>query len=52
MLQIATNDTTTPTAIPKIPYKSLTDPPNDIQNSGMKIGMNKVEYFPLRHLAQ
>ena len=40
---ISTTDTTTPMANPKIPYKSLTDPPNDIQNTGMKIGMNKVE---------
>ena len=34
-------------AIPKVPYKSLTDPPNDIHDSGMKIsnkiGMNEVE---------
>ena len=47
---IVTTDTTTPMAIPKVPYKSLTDPPNDIHNSGMKIGnkigMNEVDSLP------
>ena len=43
---IYTTDTTTPMANPKIPYKSLTDSPNDVCNTGMRIGMNTAESLP------